>query len=190
MAEEEEATPKKKGTSLYGISAASGKIAEAVTDPLSTYFTAEATKEVARQRKEEAALKANAPLLHELDVPFIQCTFNAGTKRKPIPVRLNLTLLNIFGFGDFTERVLADYAQIKNKGTPNNFSREWDDIRTPRTSQPGTTTNPPTSLTASQLAALTAEQKDTYNKALDSAALAALGRGDFGSAIGFWFSKK
>lgn len=120
-----------------GVGGTISGVAKAFSDPISAYFEAEANKEIARQRTAQAALKENQPILHELDVPFITLKMDLGTKKKPIPFTLNFTLLNIFGLGDLAERIYADILTVKSKNTPNNFSKEWDDVRTPRTQVSG-----------------------------------------------------
>lgn len=173
------------GSAFQGL----GKITGAASNAVSSYFRAEADKEIARQRTSQAAVRENAPILHELDVPFIVVKFDLGTRKKPIPVAVNLTLLNLFGLGDTAERIYADARAMRLGNLPRNFSSEWDDIRTPRTERAGTSTNPPT---ADQVAAavMTEEEKTRWNRSVDGAATAALARGDFGSAIGLWLSKK
>ncbi len=124
---------------VQGVAGAISGVAKGLSDPLSAYFEAEANKEIARQKTNQAALKENQPILHELDIPFITLKLELGTRRRPIPVSINLSLLNLFGLGDFAERVLADSLALRAKNIPNNFSKEWDDVRTPRTAVPGST---------------------------------------------------
>ncbi len=127
---------------VSGVGGAISGVAKSLSEPLSAYFEAEANKEIARQRTNQAALKENQPILHELDTPFTTIRFDIGTRRRPIPVSVNVTLLNMFGLGDFAERIYADLLAVKAKNIPNNFSKEWDDVRTPRTQISGSNVTP------------------------------------------------
>lgn len=177
------------GGVVSGVGGAVTGVAKGASDAISSYFEAEAVKEVARQRTQQAALKENAPILHELDVPFITVKMDLGTKRRPIPMSVNLTLLNMFGIGDTFERIYGDLRALKAGVIPRNFSSEWDDIRTPRTQQAGTRTNPPVADTVAAVA-MTDKERDRWNAAMGSNATISLARGDFAAAIGFWLAKK
>jgi len=124
--------------------AITGAVAGMAQDAASSYFQSEAIKEqarqeaiwrqeVARQATHQAAIAQNATIMHELDYPFLMLEGDLGTKRKPMPFRVNLSLLGSYGLGNLAVAVQQDMAAIEAGADPVHVSTFWQDARTPRT---------------------------------------------------------
>lgn len=109
----------------------------------------------AQQKTMQAAVQANAPILHELDRPFFSLKGKLGGGKKAPEFDLQLSVMDAYALGDLAERGYADMGQIADGDEPTNFSYGWDEVRTPRTQISGNPT------------ALTAERKTIKGPAID-----------------------
>ena len=94
---------------------------------------AEAQKEVARQQTHQAAIKENSEILHELDGKIFELDYDLGTKRKPAPARLRVSLLGAYGLANLAICLQQDMAALAAGVNPTEIGIAWADARTPRT---------------------------------------------------------
>jgi len=108
-------------------------VAGSIASGASAYFQAEARKEVARQEAEankvkyqqqthQVALQQNAGIMHELDRPVFSIEGDIGTKSKPMPYKVDLSLLGAYGIANLLVSVQQDTAAIAAGADPVHIS--------------------------------------------------------------------
>ena len=95
----------------------------------------------AQQKTQQAALAVNAPIIHELDRAFFSFKGKMGRGKNAPLFNLDLSVLSAYALGDMLERIMADMKDYNQGLDPGWFSKEWDDVRTPRTQISGSSTN-------------------------------------------------
>ena len=134
-------------------SGGTGGIAGAAGKSTAAYFDAEARKVEARakadaiiveaqQKTHQVAISENTNILHELDGALLRIDFDAGTKSKPMPGSLKLSLLGAYGLANLFVAIQQDLASIEANVDPVHLSTYWQDARTPRTDKFRNTTPP------------------------------------------------
>lgn len=94
----------------------------------------------AQQKTQQQALQVNAPIIHELDRPFFNLKGKTGRGKNAPTFNIDLSILGAYALGDMIERMSMDLKEFNEGIDPGWFSREWDNIRTPRTQVGGTAT--------------------------------------------------
>jgi hypothetical protein len=115
----------------------------------------------AQQKTAQAALGANAPILHELDRPFVTIKGRTGRGKHAAEYEVNASVLDLYALGDLAERGMMDADLIADGKTADSFSYGWDEVRSPRTQISGK----PTGVTAER--PRPAPQKSDWDKFVD-----------------------
>ncbi len=115
----------------------------------------------AQQKTMQAAVGVNAPIIHELDRPFLTVKGRFGRGKNAPQYEFAGSVLDMYALGDLMERSLYDAKQYADGEDPSAFSYAWDEVRTPRTQISGK----PTSVATEQKAAVSApDNRPWYQK--------------------------
>ena len=120
-------------------SKAVGDIPGAVSSVAQAYFSADATKEVARQKadaeKTVAAVGVNQAIMHELDRPCL--VYEKHTKRSSL--RASLSVMSLYFLGTMAEKAYNASMDYTAGRAADHFTRHLLMIRAPLQAIPGST---------------------------------------------------